>query len=116
MIVTAIYPNAEIALKKLSIDTKPDLLLIDIGLPGISGIELSKRIKHTNPEIEILIQTVFEDSDTILDAIQAGISGYILKGSPQAELVEAIQVVMNKGSFLTSSVARKILNKISHKQ
>ena len=79
------YGTAEEALAKLK-EINPDILLVDIGLPGMSGIDLIKSIKSDCPEMEIMVHTVFDARDTVFAAIKAGASGYILKSSHQFRL------------------------------
>ena len=87
----------------------PDVVLMDIELPGMNGIEAVKIIKPHFPEIQILMQTVFHDDDNIFNAICAGASGYILKTTSPSGYIEAIQDVHNGGSPMTGSIARKVL-------
>jgi DNA-binding NarL/FixJ family response regulator len=89
--------------------TNPDVVLMDIELPGMDGITATKNIIASWPEIKILIQTVFEDDDKIFDAICAGASGYILKSTSPARLVEAIQEVSSGGSPMSPYIANRVL-------
>jgi DNA-binding NarL/FixJ family response regulator len=89
--------------------TNPDVVLMDIELPGMDGITATKKIISSWPEIKILIQTVFEDDDKIFDAICAGASGYILKSTSPARLVEAIQEVSSGGSPMSPYIANRVL-------
>jgi DNA-binding NarL/FixJ family response regulator len=107
--VNAIYRSGEEALEEIPQIPLPDILLVDIGLPGISGIEATRRLKDKFPDVEILIQTVFEDTASIIAAIKAGASGYILKASSRDEMIRAIMEVRRGGSFLSGRIARKIL-------
>lgn len=107
--VTAVYATGEEAVASLEDAALPDVMLVDIGLPGISGIEVTQKVKARHPDIEIVIQTVFEDSETIIQAIKAGASGYILKASSREDTVKAVLSVRQKESFLSGVVARKIL-------
>ncbi len=94
----------------------PDVVLMDIEMPGISGIEATKHIHDMFPQIKILIQTVFDnDSDKIFRALCAGASGYILKNDPPHKYLEAIAEVYNGGSYINAGVARKILNFFTNK-
>ena len=90
-------------------DAKPDVILLDLGLPGISGIEVTKEVKEKWPEMEILIFTIFEEEDKVMEAIQAGASGYLLKGMEAEKIVEAIVEVAQGGSVIQPSLARSLL-------
>ncbi|HRH49123.1 MAG TPA: response regulator transcription factor [Panacibacter sp.] len=93
----------------------PDVVLMDIEMPGLNGIEVTKQLCGTFPEIKILIQTVFNDSDKIFQALCAGASGYILKNDPPHKYLEAIIEVYNGGAPLSASVAKKLLGFFSNK-
>lgn len=88
---------------------KPDVVLMDIGLPGMSGIEGVRQLKALRPETEVLMLTVFEDDKKIFDSICAGASGYLLKKTQPAKILEAIQEIHEGGSPMTASIARKVL-------
>lgn len=87
----------------------PDIILMDIGLPNISGIEGVRTVKTHFPHIQVLMFTVFDDDENIFDAIRAGASGYLLKKTPPAEIVEAIRDLSHGGAPMTSSIARRVL-------
>ena len=87
----------------------PDVVLMDIGMPGLNGIEITKKICDRFPHIKILIQTVFNDSEKIFLALCAGASGYILKNDPPHKFIEAINEVYNGGAPISSAVAKKVL-------
>ncbi len=111
--VIAIYSSGEEALESVDAHNCPEVMLVDIGLPGISGIEVTRLIKERFPSVEIIIQTVFEDSETIVSAIKAGASAYILKASSREDTVKAVQSVVEGESFISGRVARKILLEFS---
>jgi len=89
--------------------SQPDVVLMDIEMNGVNGIEGTRMISQQQPSIKILIQTVFEDDDKIFAAISAGASGYILKKTSPAKLIDAIQEVNNGGAPMSPGVAAKVL-------
>ncbi len=91
---------------------KPDILLMDIEMPGMTGIEAVIKIKKEFPHIQVLMQTVFEDDDRVFDSICAGASGYILKNFLNTKLVDSINELQYGGSPMSPSIARKVLNKM----
>ncbi len=88
---------------------QPDIILMDIGLPHISGIEGVYTVKSVYPGIQVLMFTVFEDDDKIFDAIRAGASGYILKKTSSEEIVESIKDLYQGGAPMSGSIARKVI-------
>jgi len=93
-------------------ECKPDIVLMDIEMPGMSGIEAVQAIKKELPHVQILMQTVFEDDDRVFDSICAGASGYILKNHLNTRLMDSIKELQFGGSPMSPSVARKVLNKM----
>jgi DNA-binding NarL/FixJ family response regulator len=87
----------------------PAVVLMDINLPGISGIQCVKRLKEKMPSIQTLMLTVYENSDRIYEALTAGACGYLLKNTPPEKLLEAIQDMQNGGSPMSSHIARKVV-------
>jgi DNA-binding NarL/FixJ family response regulator len=106
--VAGAYGNAEDALRALK-KAAPEVMLADLGLPGMSGIELIKRAKENMPSLEIMAHTVFEDRENVFSAIKAGASGYILKGSSPREIVEAIHDIHKGGAPMSPKIARKVI-------
>ncbi len=107
--VNALYTSGEEALESIPTVPLPDIVFMDVNLPGISGIETTELLKERFPRLEIIIQTVFEDSETILQAIKKGASGYILKASTREEIQKALRDVSEGGSYLSANVARKVV-------
>src|SRR2546423_1126502 len=102
------YNSAEAALKGLPED-KPDVVLMDINLGGMTGIECVERLKALVPDMQILMLTVYEDTDQIFKALEAGATGYLLKRSSPTKLLQAIREVQAGGSPMSSSIARKVV-------
>jgi DNA-binding NarL/FixJ family response regulator len=100
--------SGEDALKKIPQAT-PDVILMDINLPGMSGIECTARIKQSLPQVAILIVTVHADNERVFNALQAGASGYLLKRTTPAELLDAINDVLRGGAPMTGEIARKVI-------
>ncbi len=88
---------------------RPDVVLMDINLPGMSGVEAVKRLKLRLPEAQFVMLTVYEDADHIFNALAAGATGYLLKQTPRAELLDALKNVHGGGSPMTSNIARKVV-------
>ena len=89
--------------------TKPDVILMDIEMPGMSGIEAVSIIKKEFPEIKILMETIFDDDDKIFASICAGAQGYILKNTPPSQILESIREIYDGGAPMTPSVASRVL-------
>jgi DNA-binding NarL/FixJ family response regulator len=93
-------------------ECRPDVVLMDIEMPGMTGIEAVKQIKKEFPQIQVLMQTVFEDDDRVFDSICSGASGYILKNFLNTKLIDSITELQYGGSPMSPSIARKVLNKM----
>ena len=93
----------------------PDVVLMDIEMPGLNGIEISQQLHQVFPDLKILIQTVFNDSEKIFSALCAGASGYILKNDSPVKYLEAIKEVYNGGAPMNSIVAKKVLGFFGNK-
>jgi RNA polymerase sigma factor (sigma-70 family) len=101
------YPDAESALEGLP-KNRPEVVLMDINLPGINGVECVRRLKQLAPDVQVLMLTVYEDTENIFNALAAGANGYLLKRTKSAELLEAIREVHRGGSPMTTHIARKV--------
>lgn len=102
------YRSMEEALDKISHDL-PDVVLMDIGLPGMSGIEGTRRLKERFPQMIMLAHTVYDDDERIFDALCAGASGYLLKKTPPARLLEGLQEAAKGGAPMTPEVAGRVI-------
>jgi RNA polymerase sigma factor (sigma-70 family) len=102
------YASAEDALAGLP-RVKPDVVLMDINLPGINGVECVRQLKALLPATQVMMLTVYEDTENIFNALTAGASGYMLKRTPAKELLEAIHDVQRGGSPMTAHIARKVV-------
>jgi DNA-binding NarL/FixJ family response regulator len=103
------YGNCEDMLPRLETD-KPDVILMDIGLPGMSGIEGTKKAKKILPDATVLVLSVYEDDENIFKALCMGASGYLVKNTPPARLIEAIKEAHGGGSPMSANIARKVVN------
>ena len=102
------YANAEDALADLP-KIKPDVVLMDINLPGLNGVECVRQLKKLLPQIQVMMLTVYEDTENIFNALAAGANGYMLKRTPAKELIEALREVQRGGSPMTTHIARKVV-------
>lgn len=102
------YGNAEAALAKLP-EENPRVVLMDINLPGMNGIECVRQLKRMLPTAQFVMLTVYEDADHIFNALAAGATGYLLKQTPRNELLAALNQVHSGGSPMTSNIARKVV-------
>lgn len=103
------YPSAEIAEIEI-VKNIPDVILMDIGLPSKDGIKLTEELKIKFTKLEVLICTVFHDTDKIIAALKAGASGYVLKDISKDELIQAIQTIYRGESAIDTQIARKIIS------
>ncbi|MCC6742324.1 MAG: response regulator transcription factor [Acidobacteria bacterium] len=105
---SGVYPSMEDALKRIPSDV-PDVALVDIGLPGMSGIEGIRILKERYPDVLTIVLTIYDDAAKIFEAMCAGACGYLLKKTPPARLVECLREAMEGGSPMTPEVARKVI-------
>jgi DNA-binding NarL/FixJ family response regulator len=102
------HATGEEALKRIP-EEKPDVALVDINLPGMSGIECVARLKSLLPALQVLMLTTYAETDLIFNSLRAGASGYLLKNRPAAELIQAVEQVQAGGSPMTMQIARKLV-------
>ena len=103
------YPNCLNIVENCK-NNMPDVILMDIDMPGISGIEGTRLVKEAFPSVNVMILTVYEDSEKIFDALRAGATGYLLKKSSAIQIIEAIAELAGGGSPMSSQIARKVLD------
>ena len=106
---TAAYGTMEQALRSIDSDP-PDVVLTDIGLPGMDGVEGIGILKERHPTLPVIALTVYDDDDRIFDALCAGASGYLLKNTPPARLLESLREVASGGAPMSPEVARRVVN------
>lgn len=103
------HANAAEALRLIP-GEKPDVVLMDINLPGMNGIQCVARLKELHPRMQILMLTTYDEGDLIFDSLRAGANGYLLKNMPQEELISAVQQVHAGGAPMSLQIARKVIN------
>jgi DNA-binding NarL/FixJ family response regulator len=109
MEVTGVFEDA-VELQKKMEQSMPDLVLMDIDMPGVNGIEAAKQIRIIFPKIVIIMQTIFDDEERIFQSLKAGAQGYLTKDAPPLKIVSAIEEAMAGGSPMTPGIARKVIN------
>jgi DNA-binding NarL/FixJ family response regulator len=102
------FEDAESALKSLE-DQIPDIVVMDINLPGMSGIECTREIRDNYPQVQVIMCTVYEDDEKIFEALKAGANGYLLKRAAINEIFESIKSLYNGGSPMSPVIARKVV-------
>jgi DNA-binding NarL/FixJ family response regulator len=108
------YSSGELALKSIPL-TKPQVVLMDINLPGMNGIECTRQLKLKCPYAQFIMSTVYEDDDNIFESLKAGATGYLLKRIEPAKILEAIQEVCDGGSPMSTKIARKVISIFQNK-
>ena len=102
------YANAEDAIEEIP-TAGPDVVLVDINLPGMSGVQCVSHLKQRQPKLQLLILTTYEESDLIFDSLRAGAAGYLLKNMRPAEIIQAVEQVHAGGSPMSMNIARKVV-------
>lgn len=111
---TRTFPSAESAIPDLPA-LYPDVVLMDINLPGINGIEAVRQLKISCPETQFIMSTIYEDDENIFESLKAGASGYLLKKTAPSKILDAITEVYNGGSPMSSQIARKVIASFQQK-
>lgn len=108
-IVTAAFRNGEEALANLP-GLKPDIVIMDINLPGMNGIECIRQVKDKSPGTQFMMFTVYENDEKVFEALKAGASGYLLKNTGLLQIVESLKELHRGGSPMSANIARKLVN------
>lgn len=106
------FPDCDQVLEHI-VALRPDVVIMDIEMPGIGGIEGVRRVKTNHPRTQVLVLTVFDEDDQVFDAVLAGADGYLLKDIPPARLLESLQEVATGGVPMSPVIARKVLRMVS---
>jgi len=102
-------PNGGVAVEKAA-ETRPDLVLMDIGMPGLSSFEATRQIKKNRPETKVLFLTMYDDEDYLVEGMEVGANGYVLKDSPAAQLISAMRDVCRGGSYLSPRMLAQLVD------
>jgi len=109
----AAYPDAEKAADELAA-WQPDIVIMDINLPGMNGIDCIKKVKAQCPATQFIMFTIYEDDEKVFEALTAGASGYLLKKTPLSKITESLLELHEGGSPMSISIARKVINRLHH--
>src|SRR4030095_10126534 len=115
LLLTDSFANAELAIQKLPA-LQPDIVLMDINLPGMSGIDCIKSVKKKCPATQFMMFTVYENDEKVLQALRAGATSYLLKRTEPQRILESIKELNQGGSPMSSNIARKLLNIFVHEK
>ncbi|MBU1874474.1 response regulator transcription factor [bacterium] len=103
------FATCEDALEKLNTEPSPEVILLDIGLPGMNGIQGIEKFRNFSPTINVVILTIYDDNDKVFNALCAGASGYLLKDSSPNKIIDSIREVLSGGAPMNMQIARKVL-------
>ena len=115
LVLLSSFSNAENALKEIE-EQKPDIVIMDINLPRMDGIECVKKAVALSPATQFMMFTIFEDSEQVFDALAAGASGYLLKNTPADKIIESLKELHNGGSPMSAHIARKVVASLQKKE
>jgi DNA-binding NarL/FixJ family response regulator len=113
--VLATFSDAEIAAEELPA-WQPDIIIMDINLPGMNGIECIKKVKPLCPRSQFIMFTIYEDDEKVFEALNAGASGYLLKKTPLAKIGESLLELHTGGSPMSTQIARKVINRLRNNE
>jgi DNA-binding NarL/FixJ family response regulator len=113
--VVAVAHDGQEALDRVK-EFQPDLVLMDLKMPGMNGIQATQRIRQSYPQIKVLILTTYDDDEWLFDAIRSGASGYLLKDTPSVQLVQAIKGTYDGSTYVDPKVAGKLLTNVSQQR
>lgn len=108
--------NNGLDVQNLVASHQPDLVLMDLKMPGVNGIQATQKIRSSFPNVKILILTTYDDDEWLFDAIRAGAAGYLLKDTPAISLIQAIKGTIEGETYLDPNVAGKVLNQVAHQK
>jgi DNA-binding NarL/FixJ family response regulator len=110
--VSKVFPSCIEFFKALETEPKPDVVLMDLGLPGMSGLEAIRKLSAEAPDVAVMVLTVFKDKEKVLEALDAGAAGYLLKESDGPQIVKGLQEVFFGGSVLSPSIAKIVVEQL----
>lgn len=113
--VVKTFPNADLFINSF-MDIDVDIVLMDIGLPGKSGLQAVAEVKQKRPSVQFIMCTIFDDDDKVFNSLCVGATGYILKNTSKQELCQAIYTVHNGGSMMSAAIARKVVESFQRRQ